>query len=332
MTTASPPRFGVLLPHFGPHASRERLIDSSVQIEKYGFDAVWVRDHVVFEPHSYEDPDRTHVDPLVVLSAVGAVTTSLTLGTATLIPHRHPIHAALALGSLDFIAGPDRLIVGMGLGTAGHEFDSIGMPNVDRTVLMREQVEIMRKLWTGESISFEGEIYSFTDVRIKPVPASGTIPIWYGGNSFAAARRSVEYCDGWLPARMPRFALKKRLRRIDDLIEANPRPRPVIGMVPYVVPGETVEKASLRVNTDEYFPMLSKSYGPPPGKEAYESIEDLDGSAIVGPPELIAEQVTEFLCMGVEHFVFDLRVSFDTWEESLAVIGEEVLPLLKGQS
>src|SRR5437762_2556611 len=103
-------QYGVLLPHFGSHAGRERLLGGARDIEAYGFDSVWVRDHLVFHPHEFEDQDRTHVDPFVVLSALASVTDKLTLATGTLIPHRHPILAALMLGSLDFIAGPGRII------------------------------------------------------------------------------------------------------------------------------------------------------------------------------------------------------------------------------
>lgn len=185
------PSFGVLLPHFGPHASRKRLVEDSVLIESSGFSSVWVRDHVIFRPHTYEDQDPTHVDPLVVLSAIAAVTTDIALGTATLIPHRHPIHTALALGSLAFIAGDDRVIVGIGLGAGGHEFASIGMGDMDRKVLVREQVQIMRKLWSGQAVSHKGTYYGFEEVEISPVPGSGGIPVWYGGNSYAADRKSV---------------------------------------------------------------------------------------------------------------------------------------------
>lgn len=324
-------KFGVLLPHFGPHATRERLVGGAQQIESYGFDSVWVRDHVVFNPHSYEDPDRTHVDPFVVLSAIASVTSQITLGTATLIPHRHPIHAALALGSLDFVAGPRRIIAGFGLGAGGHEFESIGMGDWDRVALMQEQVEILRALWQGSAVSHHGRYYNFDDVQIRPVPADGGLPIWYGGNSLAAARRSVEFCDGWLPARMPRFAFRRRMKRIAEVMAKTGRPEPVVGMIPYVVPAETEAAAARRINTDEFYAMSMKNFGAPPGKEGYDNVRDLDGGAIAGPPAVIAEEVHRYLDEGVKHFVFDLRLNFDIWEDSLRVIGEEVLPLLKAR-
>ena len=87
-------KFGLLLPHFGSQGSFSRLMEGVVEAEELGYDSVWVRDHLVYWPHDYEDADRTWFDPYVVLSAAAARTTRLALGGATLIPHRHPIHDA----------------------------------------------------------------------------------------------------------------------------------------------------------------------------------------------------------------------------------------------
>ena len=117
-------RYGLLLPHFGDQASRDKLIRGAQAAERYGFDSVWVRDHLVFHPHRFEPQDRTHLDPFVVLGLLAGVTERLILGTGSLIPHRHPINTALALSSLDFVAGPGRLIAGFGIGTYNHEFEA----------------------------------------------------------------------------------------------------------------------------------------------------------------------------------------------------------------
>src|SRR5262249_14233264 len=145
-------------------------------------------------------------------------TTSLVLGTATLIPHRHPIHTALLLGSLAYVAGPGRVVAGFGIGASDAEFQAIGQGGWDRRKLIGEQIEAMRRLWTGDPATFEGEFYRFHDVAIKPVPGRRDgIPIWYGGNSKAAARRAVEYCEGWIPGRMPRRDVQERVTRMERL-------------------------------------------------------------------------------------------------------------------
>jgi alkanesulfonate monooxygenase SsuD/methylene tetrahydromethanopterin reductase-like flavin-dependent oxidoreductase (luciferase family) len=115
-------KFGLLLPHFGEHANKRMLLDGSVLAESYGFDSVWVRDHLVFEPHGeMENPDPNYYEALTTLTAIGAVTEKISLGTGSLIPFRHPVHTALTIGTMAQLLG-DRLIMGWGAGTFDNEF------------------------------------------------------------------------------------------------------------------------------------------------------------------------------------------------------------------
>lgn len=326
-----PRQYGVLLPHFGEHATREALLEGAVVAEAAGFDAVWVRDHVVFHPHHHEGQDRTFIDPFVVLSAVAAVTETITLGTGSLIPHRHPVHSALLLGSLAKIAGSDRVIVGFGLGSFDHEFEIVGMGGWDRRDVIEEQVEIFRKMWTGESVAHDGEYYQFSDADIHPTPYRNDLPVWYTGTSLASVRRAVEYCDGWMPGRMPRRDFKRRVDRLTELAEKAGKLTPVTGVIPYTSPGKTKERAIAAFDLGGLIEEARNRYSIPDGREIRE-LEDLDGAIIAGPPEQIVAEVLEFHNAGCDHFVFDLRLRFDDWLESLHMIGEEVLPVLRSES
>lgn len=315
-------QYGVLLPHFGSHTSRDGLLRAARDAERYGFDAVWVRDHVVFHPHPHEDQNRTHVDPFMVLSAVAAVTERIILGTATLIPHRHPIHAALSIGCLDFLAGPGRVIVGWGIGGYASEFEALGMGAWDRRELSEEQVAIFRKLWSGESVSHSGKHYRFADVTIRPVPAH-PVPVWYGGTSPAAVRRAVEYCDGWIPGRMPFPHLRRLMGRMRELAAAAGKPVPTVGVIPFVSPGRTVEAGLAALDVANLLGEAAHTY---PGE--FRSIKDLAGAVVAGPPAVIIEAVRASQAEGAEHFVFDMRPRFVQFPECLRHIGEEVLPAL----
>jgi len=321
--------YGVLLPHFGEHASRESVLRGAVLAEELGFDAVWVRDHVVFHPHHHEGQNPTFMDPMTVLAAVSAVTDRIKLGTGCLIPHRHPVHTALLFGSLAVLAGSDRIIVGVGLGSFDHEFDIVGMSEWDRRVVMQEQVEILRKLWTGKTVSHAGEYYQFTDADIHPTPYAHDLPIWYSGTSLASLRRAVEYCDGWIPGRMPRRTFRQRVERLETLAEAAGKPRPRVGVIPYTSPGRTMEEAKGAFDLQALIDEARRRYALPDGGVISE-LEHLDGAIIAGPPENIAAEVRAFEDAGCEHFVFDLRLRFDAWEACLRIIGEEVLPQLRG--
>src|SRR6187431_3835080 len=93
-------KFGLLLPHFCQHASVANCLEGAQKAEAYGFDSVWVRDHLVFEPHGMEGEDNTHIEGLLVLAAISSVCKKLTLGTGTVISHRHPIHLAQSMAGL----------------------------------------------------------------------------------------------------------------------------------------------------------------------------------------------------------------------------------------
>ena len=321
--------YGVLVPHFGSHATPERVVQTSVTIERYGFDSVWMRDHVVYHPHTHEDQDRTHVDPIVGLSAVAGATRRVKLATGSLIPHRHPIHAAGALASLDFLAGPDRLIVGFGLGTYDHEFDAVGMAGLDRRRVLPEQVEILRALWAGGSVTHHGEFYDFEDVELRPVPGSRPIPIWYCGMSRASVRRAVEYCDGWIPGRMPMRDYRRLLERMDGFAAKHGRPRPATGAIPLVVPDRTVEAGMARLEVAQLAVEMERNGFDVPPSGGFAKAADFDGAVIAGPAVTIVEEILRAQELGVEHFVFDLRARFADYEECIALLGEEVLPSLR---
>ena len=189
-------KFGLLLPHFGAHTDLDFLLRGCELAEKVGFDSVWVRDHLLFEPHGeFESADRDFLEPLTVLSAVGAVTETLILGTATLIPYRHPIITAFTLASMSQMFG-DRIIAGWGAGTFDHEFEAVGMSGVFRPELVEENARISELLFSQDDVAYQGEHFQFENVTVYPKP-SGKIPFWYGGATPASARRAASPNSSW---------------------------------------------------------------------------------------------------------------------------------------
>lgn len=324
-------RYGLLLPHFGAHASLENLVAGARLAERMGFDSLWVRDHVVFHPHGMEGTDRTFLEPFVVLSAVGAVTTRLTLGTSALIPYRHPIDTALSFASLSFLFGP-RLIVGFGLGSGDHEFAALGLSGIERDALMEEQVRVMRSVWTGESVSFQGRFYRFSDVEVHPAPGA-PIPIWCCGNSAAAARRAAEFCDGFLPGRITVKTMALRMRRMRRIARELGRPVPLAGANPITSPGRTRAEALAKSNLGGMLAEANRHKAwVPPASGRFERLEDLEGALIAGTAEDIVVEAEKFHVLGVDHLVFDLRFRFDEWLENVQLLGEEVVPRLRART
>ena len=219
-------KYGLLLPHFGEQADRDKLLKGAKRAEELGFDSVWARDHLVFEPHGeMEKPNRTFYDALTTLTAIGAVTEHIELGTGSLIPFRHPLVTALMAGTMTQLFGP-RLILGFGAGTFDHEFDAVGMAGLDRVELVRSNAEIFRRVMVENDVAYSDDFFSFTDVTIEPKPVGGKVPVWYCGATPRSARLAVEFCDGWMPGRIGMATLQKRIGDIERMAAEQGKRRP----------------------------------------------------------------------------------------------------------
>jgi alkanesulfonate monooxygenase SsuD/methylene tetrahydromethanopterin reductase-like flavin-dependent oxidoreductase (luciferase family) len=127
---------------------------------------------------------------------------------------------------------------------------------------------------------------------------------------------------------MPVRDLGERVQRMERLAAEAGKPRPTVCAIPYVSPGRTVEAAAKSFNMAELCRAMTKQCVPPPSG-AFRDLDDLDGAAIAGPAEVIAERVRRFQDAGVEHFVFDFRTRFAEFEDCVEMVGAEVLPLLR---
>jgi alkanesulfonate monooxygenase SsuD/methylene tetrahydromethanopterin reductase-like flavin-dependent oxidoreductase (luciferase family) len=323
-------KFGLLLPHFGKHASRKNLLDGAKHAEAFGFDSVWARDHLVFEPHGeMEDPNRSFYDALTTLTAIGAVTEHITLGTGSLIPFRHPLVTALMTGTLTQLVGP-RLILGVGAGTFQHEFDAIGWGDRDRVELVRSNAHILKRVFTENDVTYSDDQFSFTNVSIEPKPAGGPVPFWYCGATPRSARLAVEFADGWMPGRISLGTMAARIESMRSLSAAAGRAMPTVAVIPPTSIEATREEALRDVNIPGLLAWANKAkfaVKPPSGR--FETVEDLSGQLIAGSPADAVEEVRKFADLGVEHLVFDFRFKFDRWFEQIELLGTEVLPQLR---
>jgi alkanesulfonate monooxygenase SsuD/methylene tetrahydromethanopterin reductase-like flavin-dependent oxidoreductase (luciferase family) len=326
-------KYGLLLPHFGEYASRGRVLVGARLAEEFGFDSLWVRDHLVFEPHSeMEDTNAVFYEALTTLTAVGAVTARITLGTGSFIPFRHPIHTALSVASLTHLVGP-RVILGFGAGTFDHEFDAVGMGGIFRPELVESNARILKRLFTEDGVSYEDAHYVFKDITVEPKPL-GEIPFWYCGATPASARRAVEYCDGWMPGRITLATIAKRVETMEKLSAEAGRDVPTVGVIPPTSIAKSHEEAYEGLNIDGLLRWANERgkwwVKPPSG--SFETVEDIEGSLIAGSPDEVVAEVRKFADVGVEHLVFDLRLRYDRWFDSIELLGTHVLPQLRAET
>jgi alkanesulfonate monooxygenase SsuD/methylene tetrahydromethanopterin reductase-like flavin-dependent oxidoreductase (luciferase family) len=321
-------QYGLLLPHFGPNASREKTVEGTKKAEALGFDSVFVRDHLVFHPHGMEGTDNTFIDPFIVLSTLGALTSKIQLGFGSLIPHRHPLLLALMLNSLEYMVG-ERLFLSMGIGNFQVEFDALGMKDWPRDEVTEEQLAIVRKSWTHEHFSHNGKYYQNAEIGFKPRVAK-PIPFWYAGATPASVRRALAFCDGWLPGRITLNTYKKRVEKLRGDAAAAGRPRLGEGCIPITSIDVSREAALRKVNIDGLVKNANEQkFWVKPESGSFKTWQDLEGSFMVGTPDDIVAEVEKYLEVGIDHIVFDLRFRFDEWDLCLELLGKEVLPRLR---
>ena len=318
---------GVLLPHFGGYASVQRVVDMSREIEQLGFDSVWVRDHLLWRPHGLESKDITFLDPLLTLAAVSAVTERLLLGTAVLIPVRWPLKLAQNLATLSFLSS-GRVIAGVGQGSNPTEITAIGLDPGDRPAFLLETIDVMRRVWKSDRVTFEGRFSRFADVTLQPRPVSD-IPILMGGIGRLSVRRAVEYTDGWLPGRIPMATLDDRLDLLRSLAGEAGKEM-TTGIVPLVRIAESSEEARSGIDVANLSSgWQDRNWIPPPGGE-FRSIEDLSGMLMAGDPDQCVAEVSKFAERNLDFVVFDLRLDFGAFRRQLELISRHVLPAFAG--
>lgn len=320
-------KFGLMLPHFGEHASLARCLEGAKLASRSGFHSVWVRDHIVFEPHAVEGSDNRHFESLLLLAAIAAVTEGLTLGTAMLICHRHPIHLAQLFSTLSHLA-EGRVIMGLGLGGFAREFAAVGLPSEisERSVLARTNVELCRRFWSGEAVSYEDANFAFDSVALAPTPIA-PIPVWAGGSTPAACRRAVNYCDGWMPARITLETFRSRMGYVHKLAAEAGKPRVTVAVMPYTSVAGSREEALADIDVPGLIRStngIARLLKPPSG--AFSTLEDIEGMLLAGTPDDVAGGVQAFAEAGAEHIVFDLRFRYADWYEQIERLSREVLP------
>jgi probable F420-dependent oxidoreductase len=163
--------------------------------EEAGFDAFWVSEH-------HGIPDGYLPDPLTVLAAIAARTERIALGTGIVIaPLAHPIRLAENAAVVDQLSN-GRLILGIGLGYAAHEYRAFGVHTGRRGAALSDLVVFLRTAWTGEGFDWDGPCYRGTGLRVLPRPVrQGGVPIWLGGYAPSAVRRAAHLADGYLLGR-----------------------------------------------------------------------------------------------------------------------------------
>ncbi|HYM51806.1 MAG TPA: LLM class flavin-dependent oxidoreductase [Candidatus Limnocylindrales bacterium] len=318
-------RFGLLLPHFGSAASHETLLAGAREAERLGFDSLWVRDHLLFEPHGMEDPDPTFVEPFVTLAYLGGATSRIGLGTATVIPFRHPIHLAQCMASLDFMLPGRSLEMGIGAGNDQKEFEAVGLGDANRVELMRTHVQIARQFWQGTPVDFDDSRYSIHGKTLKPTPRA-PVPVWWGGLTPASTRLAAEFCEGWLPGRIDFRTWQVRVEQLANACKERGRDMVLRGAVPVVSMADSRAEALSKVNVDGLLAHANKQrFMVKPASGSFQSAADLEGFLLADTPAGVRTQVERYRELGSDLLILDFRFRYPDWFDQMRTFRDDVM-------
>ena len=191
--------------------------------EDLGYDHILVFDHVLGADQTkrdgwdrpYNKDDMFH-EPFVMFGYLGAITEKIEFTTGVLIlGQRQTGLVAKQAAEVDVLTG-GRLRLGIGIGWNEVEYEALGESFTNRGRRSEEQIELLRLLWTQESVDFDGRYHRVTNAGINPLPVQRPIPIWLGGGEDRVIRRIGKMADGWFPQFQPDSAGQEKIAEMRE--------------------------------------------------------------------------------------------------------------------
>jgi probable F420-dependent oxidoreductase len=204
-------KLGTNLPEHLIGTDHSALAEFLLALEEMGYHYITVGDHVVgadlsvrpeWRPYFgkrplYDHQMRWH-EPMVLFGYLTAITRTIEFSTGILIsPQRQTALLAKQAAEVDILSG-GRLRLVLGTGWNDVEYQTMGVDFHRRGAIMEEQVDVLRRLWTEEVVTYSGRFHDVPAAGINPLP-SRPIPLWFGGQSEVVLRRTGRLADGWFP-------------------------------------------------------------------------------------------------------------------------------------
>jgi probable F420-dependent oxidoreductase len=282
-------------------------------VDDCGYDSLWVGDHIAFAVAIF--------DPLLQLAQAAVVSRRLKLGTNVyLVPLRHPVPVAKQVATLDHLS-EGRLIFGVGVGGEfPKEFAACGVPLAERGARLTAAMPLLRQLWSGAPVSYNGRYFgAFSDVSMQP-PARqpGGPPIWVGGRADAALARAGRLADGWISYVITPETYRAGIEKIAAAAEAAGRKIARFG---------TGHLLFARLDTS-YEQALDAAAATLSHRYAMDFRRAAERYAALGRPEQVAARIRAFHDAGVRHLVLDLVGPYEERPQQIEEFARDVLPLL----
>ena len=324
-------KFGVFLNQYytedGSFESSD-LLEQAELMEALDFDSA-----TLGERHVHEEG---FVEPLTGLAALAARTDSLELGTAAMLPALYdPLHLAETIASVDHISG-GRAAFGAALGYRERELAAFGVEMDERVGRLHESLELLKRFWSGEPVTHEGDFWSYDEAFVSPAPDD--IPIWIGGHADVAIKRAAYRGDAWIAsASSTTDDLREQIAVYEDAIEEfdmNRADNDVILMRDCFV-ADSVEEA--RETIEPYLLNLYQLYARwgqtyMDEHEVEVDYDELAEKFVIGPPADCIDKLRTYEDLGVDHVLIRCQFPGQPQESTLRCLerfGEEVIPAFR---
>ena len=320
-----------LVTQFEPSRSMEGIAEEFVYqtelVRDAGFNSLFVGEH-----HATED--NYFLNEAVIAYLANHVG-DMKLGTGMcLLPYHNPVRMAEYGATLDHLTG-GQFRFGVAQGYRPEEFEAFGIDKSEALARFVEGVQVIKRLWTEERVSYEGKVYSFDDVTINPQPVQDPRPeVITGASNESSIRRAAKLTDGWMGAHVPFSVAEEQVAAFRDAAEGVDGDRRV-GFGREVFVAETTEAAEAAVKA----PLMEKygSYSDWGQDDAIES-DDFDSPweklrherFVVGSPAEVVEEIERYT-EALDLDEFKVRMQFPTIDladthASLELFVDEVLP------
>ena len=279
--------------------------------EQWGYRSFWLADHAL----------KARLDPLTALAAVAEATDHIRLGTGVMVlPYRPPYLTAKAATTVDVLSD-GRLMLGVGIGDLFHEFEALEIDRKIRGRLSDERLDIIRRLFTEDAVSFDGEFHRFENLTLLPRAIQKPhIPLWLGGHwdqGFAPGvlRRTGRFGDGFIPTYTPVDGYRAAQQAISQQAEAAGRDPDTIewGILlwTYLEDGSEAGRGTGVASMKAYM--------------GTDTVDPAQGTAL-GPPEACIASIEAYAELGITEVMLSVVSPAAQMAEQYERLAETVLP------